>query len=57
MQTTSNLFSDPRMTAAIAELTDLIRSRNPDTRFTTAVGEDQETVFVTAIVDVDHTSS
>ncbi len=57
MQTTSNLFSDPRIMAAIAELTDLIRSRNPDTRFTTAVGEDQETVFVTAIVDVDHTSS
>jgi hypothetical protein len=53
MAMTPNVLSGPRMTAAIAELTELIRGRYPDTMFTTEIEEDQETVFVTAVVDVD----
>lgn len=53
MATSSSLLSDPRMMAAIAELTQLIHSRYPDTTFTTELGENGEAVFVTAVVDVD----
>jgi hypothetical protein len=53
MATTSRVLTDPRMTAAIAELTGLIRERYPETTFTTELGEDRESVFVTAVVDVD----
>lgn len=53
MTTTSSLLSNPRMMAAIAELTELIRRRFPDTTFTTELGENEEAVFVTAVVDVD----
>ncbi len=53
MAITSNALADPRMTAAIAELTELIRTRYPETTFMTEVGDDWETVFVTAVVDVD----
>ncbi|MGI8477980.1 MAG: hypothetical protein ACR2OO_16660 [Thermomicrobiales bacterium] len=50
---TSDALSNPKMTAAITELTEIIRGRYPDTIFTTEIGEDRQTVFVTAIVDVD----
>jgi hypothetical protein len=53
MPATTNLLTEPRMTAAIAELTELIRERYPDTTFTTELGENEEAVFVTAVVDVD----
>ena len=53
MATTSNLLSNPRMTAAIAELTELIQRHYPETTFTTELGENEDAVFVTAIVDVD----
>lgn len=53
MTTTTNLLADPRMTAAIAELTELIREQYPDTTFTTELGENEEAVFVTAVVDID----
>jgi hypothetical protein len=53
MATDSNALSNPRMKAAIAELTTLIRDRYPGTVFTIEVGEHQDVVFVTAVVDVD----
>lgn len=53
MTATTNLLTDPRMQAAIAELTGLIRERYPDTTFTTELVENEEAVFVTAVVDVD----
>jgi hypothetical protein len=49
----SNALADPRMTDAIAELTELIRARYPEAVFATEIGDDRETVFVTAVVDVD----
>lgn len=53
MDETLTRLSDPRMVAAIAELTNLIRDRYPDTIFTTELGEHEDSVFVTAVVDVD----
>lgn len=53
MTTTSSVLSNPRMAAAITELTGLIRDRYPRTTFTTEIGENEESVFVTAVVDVD----
>ena len=53
MSATSNLLSNPRMMAAITELTNLIRDRYPETTFTTELSEHEESVFVTAVVDVD----
>lgn len=53
MTTTSNIHSDPKMAAAIAEMTELIRTSYPDTTFVVDVEESQETAYVTAIVDVD----
>jgi hypothetical protein len=53
MATTSNVLADPRMAAAIAELTELTQARHSDSTFTTELGENEETVFVTAVVDVD----
>jgi hypothetical protein len=41
------------MAAAIAELTELTQARHSDSTFTTELGENEETVFVTAVVDVD----
>jgi hypothetical protein len=48
-----SLLTDPRMAAAIAELTDLIRGSYPETTFITDVDEHEGAVFVTAVVDVD----
>jgi hypothetical protein len=53
MAVASNLLSNPRMMAAIEELTNLIRDRYPETTFSTELGEHEESVFVTAVVDVD----
>ncbi len=53
MASTSSLLSNPRMTAAIAELTQLIQRRYPGATFTTELGENEDAVFVTAVVDVD----
>ena len=53
MATQSNTYADSRMSAAIAEVTELIRESYPDTTFVVDVGEDQEAVYVTAVVDVD----
>jgi hypothetical protein len=53
MAAASSLLTDPRMTAAIAELTDLIRNAYPETTFITDTDEHEGMVFVTAIVDVD----
>lgn len=53
MAAASSLLTDPRMTAAIAELTDLIRSAYPETTFMTDADEREGSVFVTAVVDVD----
>ena len=53
MTVPSNVITDPRMTAAIAEITEFIRDSYPDTTFEVAVDEDEETVFVTAVVDVE----
>src|SRR5438874_1970854 len=52
---TSRLLSDPRMQAAIAELTSMISARYPDAVFTTEVGEHDESVFVIVVVDLDDT--
>ena len=46
---------DPRIQAAIAELTGLIRARYPSASFTVGEGEDPEGVYVTATVDVEDT--
>ncbi len=53
--TTLQTYSNPRMMAAIDEITGIIRSTYPDTTFTVDVDvvESQESVFVTAVVDVD----
>ena len=53
MTTTSSVLFTPRMVAAIAELTQLIQARYPDAIFTTELGENQEAVFVTTVVDID----
>jgi hypothetical protein len=53
MSNTTNPLANPRMTAAIAELTDLISRSYPGTTYVTEVDEDGKTVFVTATVDVD----
>lgn len=53
MAAASSLLTDPRMTAAIAELTDLIRGAYPETTFSTDTDEHEGSVFVTAVVDVD----
>ena len=47
--------NDPRIQAAIAELTGLIRDRYPSASFTVDEGEDPEGVYVTATVDVEDT--
>jgi hypothetical protein len=49
----ANMLADPRMTAAISELTKLILGSYPSATFTTEVREDGSAVFVTAVVDVD----
>jgi hypothetical protein len=53
MTITSRALTDPRMATAIAELRGLIRAQQPDATFTTETGDDRETVFVTAMIDVD----
>ncbi len=53
MGKSSNIHSDPKMSAAITEMTDLIRDSYPGTTFFVDVEENQETVYVTAVVDVD----
>jgi hypothetical protein len=46
---------DPRIEAAIAELTDLVRSRYPTATFEVTDEEDPEGTYLTATVDVDDT--
>lgn len=53
MTSTANPLTNPRMAAAISELTDLISRNYPDTTFITDVDEDGKTIFITATVDVD----
>ncbi|MBX3069005.1 MAG: hypothetical protein KF883_00755 [Thermomicrobiales bacterium] len=53
MTTASTIPLDPQMAAAIAELTEAIRKSYPETTFVVDAEENQEAVFVTAIVDVD----
>lgn len=53
MTSTTNPLTNPRMAAAISELTDLISRSYPTTTFVTDVDEDGKTIFVTATVDVD----
>ena len=49
-----NQNEDPRMQAAIAELTGMIRTHYPTATFAVGRGEDEpEAVHVTATVDVD----
>ncbi len=53
MSTTSDLLTDPRMAAAISELTGLILRSYPDTTFATEVDENGRSIFIWATVDVD----
>lgn len=55
MTTTPLAHSDPRMAAAIKEITEMILRSYPGTSFTVDFDaeEQQEAVFVTAVVDVD----
>ncbi|MBI2760093.1 MAG: hypothetical protein HYX51_01540 [Chloroflexi bacterium] len=48
-------INDPRIQAAVAELTGLIRDHYPAAGFTVGEGEDPPGVYVTATVDVDDT--
>lgn len=45
--------TDPRMTRAIAELEERIRSHYPTATFTVEEGEDPDGVYLTAAVDLD----
>jgi hypothetical protein len=53
MSNMTSPLNDPRMKAAIAELTNLISRSYPGTTYVTDVDDDGKTVFVTATVDVD----
>jgi hypothetical protein len=48
-----DLLGDPRLTAAIAELQDLIRARYPEATFDVQEGEDPKGVYLLATVDVE----
>src|SRR4051794_17273528 len=50
-------INDPRVQAAVTELTGLIRDRYPSSTFTVDEGEDPEGVYVTATVDVEDTDA
>lgn len=47
--------TDPRMQAAVAELTERLHARYPEATFTVAIGEDPEGVYLTPTVDVEDT--
>ena len=53
MTTTTSPLTEPRMAAAIAELTNLILRSYPDATFAPEVDEDGRTIFIMATVDVD----
>ena len=53
MSIMSSLQLDPRMSAAVDEITALIRASYPSTTFLVDMDEDQRTVFITAVVDLD----
>ena len=48
-------YADPRIEAAVAELTGMIRARYPGATFAVAPGEDPDGTYVTATVDVADT--
>ena len=48
-----DLLSDPRITAAVAELQGLIASRYPEATFSVGLGEDPEGVYLRPVVDVE----
>lgn len=53
MVMTSNLHSIPPLSAAIAEMTDLIRESYPDAKFVVDVQGNYENLYIIAVVDVD----
>lgn len=55
MTTADARLTDPRMVAAIEELTGLIRAEHPTAEFSAEYDEDECSVFVIATVDVDDT--
>lgn len=50
---THETISDPRITAAVAELQTLITTRYPDAAFDVSQGDDPDGTYVIATVDID----
>lgn len=48
---------DPRVMAALSELTAIIRERYPSATFSVSHGEDPEGVYLTATVDIEDTDA
>jgi hypothetical protein len=46
-------MDDPRIAAAVDELTQLITSRYPNAQFDVSEGDDPDGVYLTATVDID----